>query len=62
MASLKTTPCVILSLQENMKLTKTKQKEVKLFKMLNITENQFMQARAWYLSAKEIQQKHIGKS
>ena len=50
-----------MSLQENMKLTKTKQKEVKLFKMLNITEKQFIQARAWYLSAKEIQQKHIGK-
>ena len=29
---------------------------------MDITEQQLKQAKAWYLSAKEIQQKHIGKS
>ena len=36
---------------ENMKHTKTK--PVKLFRMLNITEQQFEQAKAWYHSAKQ---------
>ena len=29
---------------------------------MDITEQQLKQAKAWYLSAKEIQQKHIWKS
>jgi hypothetical protein len=65
MALLKTTRYVILSLRENMKPIKTKtSKTIKLFRIMDmdITEQQLKQAKAWYLSAKEIQQKHIGKS
>jgi hypothetical protein len=48
-----------------MKPIKTKtSKTIKLFRIMDmdITEQQLKQAKAWYLSAKEIQQKHIGKS
>lgn len=42
-----------------MKPTKTKvtTKTVRLFKMMDITEQQFKQAQAWYLSAREGRQK-----
>ena len=48
-----------------MKPIKTKtNKTLKLFRVMDmdITEQQLKQAKAWYLSAKEIQKKHIGKS
>jgi len=60
MEPLKTTHCATLLPLESMKPTKTK--SIKLFKMLNITEQQFIKARSWYLSAKCNPQKNIRKT
>jgi len=56
---LKTTHCATLLPLESMKPIKTKSNnKVKLFRMMDmdITEQQFKQAQAWYKNAKKVTQ------